>query len=130
MTDPLRVSPPKYYEVNLQVCKVLTFADVVVVGANRTLITAVAGRIIRVMGLALAPSVTNFALGATPSLQVKNGSGGASLLLLAIPNGLNGSSLLPITDSGYCETSSGVGLFTDVNGTNAFVTVFYITYAP
>ena len=130
MTDPLRVSPPKYYEVNGEVCKVLSNSQVHTVGANRTILAAISGRIIRVMGLCLAPSVSNFALGATPSIEVKNGSGGASLMLLASPNGLNGSFLLPIVDSGYCETTSGVGLFTDVNGTNAFLTVFYITYAP
>lgn len=125
-----QVNPLKVYEINGIPCKVKSAQSSGTVGNDRTVVSAVTGKIIRVMGFTITPTVTNVALGNTPYIALKDGSGGTGLILYGVANGLGGSQGLPIVDSGYCETTVGNGLFMDVGIAAVYYTVFYIEYTP
>lgn len=122
------VSPPQYYEVNGEVCK-LTPASLRQAGgvANILVVAAITGKRIRVMGFvgtALGAAASNF--------NLKDGSGGSAIIQsVGVPAdnvGLN--AILPIVDCGYAETSTGVGLYSDSNAGGVNATIFYIAYTP
>lgn len=121
------ISPAKYYENNGVVCPLVTAAGIIAVGTNQQVIVAVAGKRIRVMGW-IAQGI-----GGITTYNFKDGSGGGGLTAgLYAPNGATAGdfSLVPVIDSGYFETSTGVGLFCDVAVAVTHLNVFYITYTP
>ena len=129
------VSPPKYFEVggsggSGQTCKLKSITSAGIVGNNRTVVAAITGKIIRVMGFIVCPTVNNFALGNIPYITLKDGSGGTGLILYGVANGLGGSLGLPVVDSGYAETTVSTGLFMDIAIYDVYYTVFYIDYTP
>jgi hypothetical protein len=123
------ISPPKVYEVNGQVTPVLSAPIQATVGSDRQIIAAISGKRIRFMGfMACAEdATTNFA-----SLKFKNGSGGTAFThtipCWAFPTSPQAG--LPIVDSGYFETTAGVGLYADIGAVTVNMTVFYIAYTP
>jgi hypothetical protein len=124
----MSVSPPKIYEVNGQVCKVKSkFVEIVAGAGSTTIITAITGQIIRVMGVL----VSSAGAAGAGAFVLQDGSGGTSLLTTSTPDttklpGL----LLPIVDSGYFETTVSVGLYGVAAAANQYANIFYITYAP
>jgi len=119
MTDPIRT-----YEISGEVCKLQCKAVSVAVSNNATVIAAITGRKIRIMGFVLQGD------GGVSKITFKDGSGGATLFgPITVPSSASPSQLaLGITTPGYFETSSGVGLFADVVTTAANINVFYIDY--
>jgi hypothetical protein len=119
MTDPIRI-----YEINGEVCKLECKAVSVVVSSNATVIAAITGRKIRVMGFVIQGD------GGVSKITFKDGSGGATLFgPITVSSSATPSQLaIGIVNSGYFETSSGVGLFADVVTTAANMNVFYIDY--
>lgn len=121
MTDPTRI-----YEIRGEVCKLKTAAVSVAVGNNETVIAAITGRAIRVMGFTIQGD------GGVSKVTFKNGSGGAALFgpITAASSTTPDQFIVPIVASGYFETSSGTGLFADISTTAANINVFYLDYAP
>ena len=121
--DPTRI----YEDANSGVLKILSRVIVLGVAVNTSVVAAVAGQRIRVMGL-VAQSV-----GATAgSFQLKSNSAGTmiSSIVFAPPITAGLTEKLPITDSGYFETSTGHGLFADATVASINLNVFYISYSP
>ena len=125
-----QVNPIKVYEVNGVPCKIKAVTSAGIVGTNRTVVSAITGKIIRFMGFAVCPTLTNVALGNIPTISFKDGSGGRAFVLFGVPNGLDGSKGLPVIDSGYDETTVSTGLFADIGIADCYYTVFYIEYTP
>jgi hypothetical protein len=121
--------PTKIYETQKEGVVLLQSAQVIAaaVGTDRLVVSAITGKRIRVMGW-IAQSCT----GTVGSFAFKNGAGGAGFMgFLSVPpitNGLNDK--LPITDSGYFETSTSTGLYVDIVTAAIDFTVFYIAYTP
>jgi hypothetical protein len=125
MTESYRTDPVRIFQVNGEVCKLLSAFQVVPVAGNNTLVAAVAGKVIRVMGWNAQSN------GAVGSINFKDGSGGTTLHAVNTPaNTAGDSDKQPIVECGYFETSSGVGLFGDCGTTAQLLTIFYITYTP
>jgi hypothetical protein len=123
----MSVAPPKYYEVNGQVCKLQSAFAVQVPANNISVIAAVTGQIIRVMGVTVQHTA---AVGGVSAI-FKNGSGGASLIGAVVPNAATGLYWQePVIDAGYCETSVSTALVVDVAAGNVLYNVYYITYTP
>lgn len=125
----LIISPPRVYEVNGQATPVLSAQFISAVGNDRQIVAAISGEIIRFMGfMAHSDSTT-----AISGIRFKNGAGGADRTHSIILPPYTLPVLRPqleIIDSGYFETSVGVGLFADIGTTQALGTVFYIVYKP
>jgi|LakMenE18May11ns_1017448.scaffolds.fasta_scaffold9869298_2 hypothetical protein len=122
MTDPIRL-----YEINGEVCTVQCATLAAPLALNQTLVPAVTGKRIRVMGwIAQSGGAVVGAFG------LKNGATGAYIMFLkrvpAITDGL--IEKLPIVDCGYMETSTGTALGLDVTDAAVNLTVFYIEYTP
>lgn len=126
-----RIFPAKLYEgTGGEVTKVLS-APVTLTAStnNQTVITGVAGKRIRVMGLiGFSDSTSVFG-----RVFFKDGNAGTMLLYgVHLPtNNVGNQMTLPITNSGYFETSTGIGLFADLTTAAASaLTIFYIVYTP
>jgi hypothetical protein len=119
MTDPIRL-----YEINGEVSKLQCRAVSIAVSNNATVIAATTGRIIRVMGFVIQGD------GGVAKVTFKDGSGGATIFgpIVVSSSTTPGQLAIGIVNSGYFETSSGVGLFADVATTAANFNVFYISY--
>jgi hypothetical protein len=124
--DKLVIDPTRVYEVggNRELLKaaVVNFAA----GNNQQVVAAVTNKRIRVMGW--------FAQGiaaAVVTYRFKSNSGGTAIIgdLRAPASTAGAIHQIPIVDSGYCETSTGQGLFADC-GNDIAMTVFYIEYTP
>lgn len=121
------IDPTKIYSINNQTCPLLCKPNSGIAIANNTsVIAAISGSVIRVMGLvaqSTGAGVSGFTL--------KSASGGTVIFgqVSANSNAL-APFLLPITDSGYFETTVSQGLFVDVVTTTLNLSVFYITYIP
>lgn len=120
--DPIRI-----YQVNGEVCPLKSAFAVVGVSTNTSLIAALTGRRIRVMGAFISSQGA-----AVSTFSFKNGSGGTVLFGATAPSNAVATPniFLPVNESGYVETDTGVGLFCDVATTAAAITVFYIDYIP
>lgn len=95
--------------------------------ANQVVMTAITGMRIRIMGLCYQTSS-----GANGVIELLNGSGGPVLYgpYLAPPNTTGILEKLPIVDSGYFETSTGVGLYFTGGTAAVNMNVFYVVYTP
>lgn len=123
LQDP--IDPVKKYQINGVACPVRSAYLSAAVANNQSLVAAVTGSRIRVMGLL----VQSLNAGGS-QIGLKDASGGSTLLYIAAPAITVGPTFIPIVDSGYVETTAGNGLFLDCSTHEANVTVFYITYQP
>lgn len=123
------ISPPQYYSVNGQTCKLLpAVLSASAVANNTAVVSAITGKIIRFMGFSgCAEHATSYG-----SIRFKDGSGGTfkthTIPLLPFPSTPQAG--LPVIDPGYFETTVGVGLYCDIAGQPANATIFYIAYTP
>jgi hypothetical protein len=120
------VDPTRIFEVNGQVCPLLTYSATVPVSTNTQLVAAVTGKRIRVMGYALQTNDASL-IGV---IEFLDGSGGARKDAVYAPVRGQQREKLPIVDSGYFETTTATGLFANVSVASVFATVFYIVYTP
>ena len=122
------IDPSRYYEVKGQVEPVRTQPAQLALGSNASVVAAVTGKRIRVLGFTAQGD------GSAGRIAFKDGSGGTRLFgPLNIPSSATPETyFLPVIDSGYFETSTGVGLFADVGAFGGAVNlnVFYIEYTP
>lgn len=121
------IDPTKIFQVN-GVASILMSAQLQgIVASDQQVVAAISGKRIRLMGW-LAQSQA-----ATPgSFLFKNGSGGGGFMAPQFaPQNTNGLvDRQPITNSGYFETTTGIGLYVDIVAQPVNVTVFYIIYTP
>ena len=102
-----------------------SFAGTFGVASNQSVIAGVAGKRIRVLGYAVqSDSATQGIYGFI------NGSGGTGFSSFTAPPSSSAPFLLPLTPSGYFETSTGTGLFINVATASVSVNIFYIVYTP
>lgn len=120
--DPLRI-----FETPKGVSQLTAATLAAGVANNQTLVAAVSGQRVRVMGWIAQSSTAAIGL-----FSLKDGNAGTVLMQpLAVPVITAGANdKLPIVESGYFETSTGVGLFTDVTTAAVNITIFYIAYTP
>lgn len=124
LQDP--IDPTKKYQINGVASPIKSTYVTTGVANNVTLVSAVTGKRIRVMGWILQSNGAGLS-----GVTLKDGSGGATLCTLNVTPNTNGANdKLPIVDSGYFETTAGTGLFCDVATTSCLATIFYIEYAP
>lgn len=123
-----RANPTKVFEnAKDGVTQIYTAGGVFAVANNQSVIAAVTGQRIRIMGLTFvsddAAAASNFLL--------KSASGGTTIMpaMSGAPD-ITAPFNLPLVYSGYAETNTGEGLFIDV-GTQALrIWVFYLVYTP
>lgn len=121
-----QVNPTKIFVINGQNCPILPAYSVIGIGTNMVAIAAITGKIIRLMGAFLQSNGA-----ASGSISFKNGSAGTTYFNLNTPPSTNGDYFpMPIVESGYLETSAGVGLYSDVATTAQLANLFYIAYTP
>ncbi len=121
-----RVNPANIYENSKDgVLPLLNLFASIPVGANQLLISAVAGKRVRIMGLL---SQTNNA--AQGALQFLNGNAGPLLYSYWQPTTAQTPEKLPVIDTGYFETSTGNGLYATVITQPIICNIFYIIYTP
>lgn len=125
MGDYQRINPLKLYENSFGTLPVLNKFSGLGVGANYTIVAAVTGYRVRVMGL-IAQS-NNAAQG---TLQLLDGSGGTPLYSYVQPTNAQPPEKLPLDPAGYFETSTGVGLFATILTQAIVCNVSYILYKP
>lgn len=126
MTSFELIDPVKIFQVNGVVCPVLTIGNGYTVGSNRTILAGTSGKRYRIMG-------GLFSSGSATAGQafIKSASGGTVFLWNIVGPVVSAPAfLLPIVNSGYGETNTGEGIFTDIAGADLYLTLFYITYTP
>lgn len=131
MSNFLMIDPTRIYQIKGEVSKVLCASGGNTVGVNRTIVTGITGKLIRVMGWIITPVTT--ALPANNSyFSLKSASGGTVIMnAMGLLAGVGGNDKLPIVDCGYAETlATGDGLFMDIVGSDLYWNIFYITYTP
>lgn len=121
----MSISPPKHIEVNNTVCKVKSKYVQIAAGANAAIVPAVSGKIIRVMGFTVVSAGAAFGV-----CLITDGSGGTVLFDSETPIAINGPLILPITETGYFETTVSVALWGATATTAQSFNVFYIEYTP
>lgn len=107
------------------ICEVKTFSQSLTVGANRTVITAVTGKVLLVLSMTLSSAAAGVSL-----VSFKDGSGGTFLLQTSIPSNALAPVQWPPSELGYMKTTAGVGLFADLATNNAYLNGTYIEYTP
>lgn len=125
MSDKLIIDPTKVFEINGEVCPVKSKYIGLAPGSNQTVISAVTGKRLRILGFHSTPSGAG-----NPSLVLLNGSGGTQLFGSVLQANTVGPLYLPVIESGYFETSTGVGLFATTATANLDLNVFYVEYTP
>lgn len=123
------VDPVRTYEFRKggasEVCTLTSVPGAPGVANNTSLYAGVAGKKHRLMGMIAQSN------GAIGTLLLKSATGGSTILqTIAIPANTSPPLILPITDSGYCETNAGEGIFCDVGTTAINLTLFVCTYTP
>jgi hypothetical protein len=96
------------------------------VGGSVSLVAAVTGKHILVVG---GTVVSN---GAYTQINFQNGSGGASLRIIAVPANTVATPNVPIVPTPYdtIQPDVGVGLFANNSAVIALLTINYIEYTP
>lgn len=123
-----QVNPLKIFEINGQNCPILSSATTATVGNNRTIVTAISGKIIRVMGW----KVSQAGAVAGAYFTLRSASGGTVIHngQMVPVNTYGDSEFLPINEAGYCETTVSQGLYMDVGAGDLYPNIFYIAYIP
>lgn len=126
MSNFLRIFPARYFESAKEDSPVLSVGAAIAVGNNNQVVAGVSGKRIRVMGW-VAQSITG-----AGQHKFINGSGGAAFTDDHYsPLDTTGTKFdMPITPSGYFETTAGTGLYVNVGTNNLRLTLFYIVYTP
>lgn len=126
MADSLMISPPQIYFVNGDTCKLNAGLDFSGATGFQTVVAGVTGKIHRLMGMILQSP------GTVGSVAVYSNSGGTVILSpITAPAASTGNAfVLPIADSGYCETLVGQALAVGVSTQAVNGSYFYITYKP
>lgn len=95
-------------------------------GNNQSIVSAVSGKRIRVMGFDAQSNTTT-----QGELEFIDGSGGSALYMsLYCPPSSSPPFQKDISFTGYFETSTGTGLFADCVTAAVNVTVYYVEYTP
>jgi hypothetical protein len=124
-----RIFPAKLYEgLGGEKCTVRTAVFNLTAGSTTAVIPANPTKKIRVMGT-FGTSDSGSAMGV---VYFRNGTGGANLLdPVVYPLNTQPTTLiLPIVDSGYCETDVNTALALQVFVSTVRGTVFFIEYTP
>lgn len=119
------IDPTRIYEVKGQVSKVASSAGNATTGSGKTIVAAVSGSIIRVMGWTLQAQT----VAATINFKSSGGTLLHDIVSLAAATDCK-PDRLPMFYSGYFETLVGEGLVADVAGGSVYHNVYYITYQP
>lgn len=127
MSDPVVVNPIKRFIIGDETCILLSSYSTIAIANNVQVIGAVAGKKIRVMGFdCISSGAASIGI-----IAIKDGNAGTVLWQSYMPPQAGGIPYQkPIADSGYFETSTGVGLYADVATANVLLAVYYITYTP
>jgi hypothetical protein len=121
----LIIAPTKLYMINGEVCTLKCAFSSPTVGNNRTLVAAVSGKRIRVMGYRIKSQ------NAAAAMLWKSLNAAVNVFHCNIPALSTGlPEALEIADCGYFETTTGDVLAADVSGDALNVNVFYIEYTP
>lgn len=114
------------FEVGGQVCTVATAVLQLDPGANQVAVAAVSGKRVRIMGLVGQSNTTTLS-----QCGFHDGSGGSYLLPdFYYPINTADIFVLPFIDSGYCETSTGTGLYITVQTAAIKMALQYILWTP
>lgn len=117
----------RFYTAKDGTCPIISVTvNTLAVAANTSLVTAVSGKRIRVVGGTVSST------GALTVLNFISGSGGTSLRILTVP--LNtvtdpNEPLIPNEDDQF-ETATGIGLFVTNTATTCYLSLNYIVYTP
>lgn len=128
MVDSLNITvdPVRRFVVNGEVCKLKSVVFEAAVASNQQVIAAVTGKRIRVMGYSAQSDTTT-----QGSFLLTDGSGGRYMFGPYFAPPTTAEPLqVPVIDSGYDETSTGVGLFVGVGTAAVNLNVYYIEYTP
>jgi hypothetical protein len=120
----LIIDPTKVYQINGQAYALQSTGAVITTGLNQSLLAGVAGKRHRVLGFTGQGGST----AGDSGVSFRDGSGGVYKSYFYFPARTTGPVLFPIVDSGYWETTTGNGIFVDVDTNTAIVNLFYITY--
>lgn len=94
-------------------------------GANVLLVTGVAGKRIKVIGMTAYSNA-----GAAGAISLLDGSGGTVIYNSVLPNGALGNPIIwPIAPVGYFETTAGTGLYCNTAAQMA-ISITYVLYTP
>jgi hypothetical protein len=121
------VDPTRTFEIKGQVCPIqFKFTDSPVMGAEAVLIAAQSGKRIRVMGgVFTTDDPKNIGL-----LQLGDGAGANWIFGYWPPIRGTQPFILPISDTGYFETSTGNALYVFCTTNSCVYSLFYIVYTP
>jgi hypothetical protein len=122
------IDPVRVFEIKGQVYQLYTAALAFTVANNQSVVAAITGKRIRVMGMS---AFSDNGAGGGSTIALLDASGGTVLYRANVNTGLaQPPHQLPVINSGYFETTAGNGLF--LNGTVAAgsINVFYIAYTP
>lgn len=125
IVDPMRVYVNSKGG-STEVCTVQSAVVLATVGTDRSLVAAVAGKIHRLMGWIIeSESRTDMT-----RVYFHNGAGATRGIALdaAVANLIAAPTRQPITESGYGECDVNTALVCDVATSDAYITVFFITY--
>lgn len=131
MSDFLTVDPIRMFEIQGQAYRIMSQPITLSSGNNQQVIAGASGYVIRIMGICGITSPN-----AEASITLKDGSGGTTLIdsLIAPYGGTgtdnpgNGLFNLPLVYCGYCQTTSGTGLYADVATAAIRGTIFYLKF--
>lgn len=122
----MTIDPVRQFMVQGQVATLQSAALAASIANNQAIVAAVTGQIIRVMGWDAQSNTAT-----QGSFIFKSASGGTAISMLYWAPPSTGAPLFKvIADSGYYETATGQGLFTDVAAGAVNLNIYYITYTP
>lgn len=124
IVDPIRMIVIKSPTGVDQVQTVQSVSFAVAIAADQSVVAAVTGQRIRVMGFNCTST------GAGSVVNLKNGAGGAILYRCLAPPVYTISEKLDLSHTGYFETSTSTALVVDGGTAAAALNLFYITYTP
>jgi len=127
---PFTVDPVRKYEFTKggasRVSQIQCAPKELGTGNNQTVVTAVSGERIRVMGWRAQGTTSTQGY-----FYLKSASGGTLLTARwTFPPSTSLPDILPITDGGYYETNTGEGLFIDITTAALSLDLYYVTYVP
>lgn len=133
MNNFLTIDPLRIFEIKGHVSPLLTAVVSLSTGNNQSVIAAVTGSVIRVMGITGIGTPNTEA-----QINFKDGSGGTQIFggILVPYSGTGTASTagghfdLPVIYSGYKDLTVSTGLFADVTLGSITGNVHYITYIP
>lgn len=89
---------------------------------NQLILAGVTGKRIRVISLVLS------CYSGISWIEMRDGSGGAYLLTVAVQTSVGPSVVLPFNKAGWLDTSAGVGIYANTGTDTPIVSLSYIEY--